>query len=92
MFSPLSTCRNLLTIATQTVIMKQELKVSIVFSSMTVFDLLRDQLFMAFFMVNNVIAGKVSLDRVNDFLKNVCDLMFHFHSLRIVIYILDRTS
>lgn len=52
--------------------MKQQLKPSIVFSSMTVFDLLREQLFMAFFLVNNVIAGKVSLDRVNDFLKNVC--------------------
>jgi ABC-type multidrug transport system fused ATPase/permease subunit len=38
---------------------------------MTVFDLLRDQLFMAFYLVNSIIAGKVSLDRVNDFLKKV---------------------
>ncbi|KAJ3564413.1 hypothetical protein NP233_g8310 [Leucocoprinus birnbaumii] len=37
------------------------------FSSL--FDLMRDQLFMAFWMVNSVIAGKVSLDRVNEFLK-----------------------
>ncbi|KAJ3564973.1 hypothetical protein NP233_g7938 [Leucocoprinus birnbaumii] len=37
--------------------------------SMTVFDLMRDQLFMAFWTVNNVVAGKVSLDRVNEFLK-----------------------
>jgi hypothetical protein len=51
--------------------MKQELKPSIVFSSMTVFDLLRDQLFIGFYMVNALVAGKVSLDRVNDFLKTV---------------------
>ncbi|KAF5356102.1 hypothetical protein D9756_004037 [Leucocoprinus leucothites] len=49
--------------------MKKQLKPSIVFSSMTVFDLMRDQLFMAFYMINDVIAGKVSLDRVNEFLK-----------------------
>ncbi|EKM83611.1 hypothetical protein AGABI1DRAFT_66408 [Agaricus bisporus var. burnettii JB137-S8] len=53
-----------------TVIMKQELKPSIVFSSMTVFDLFRDQLFIGFYMVNALVSGKVSLDRVNDFLKN----------------------
>ncbi|KXN81115.1 ATP-binding cassette transporter abc4 [Leucoagaricus sp. SymC.cos] len=52
-----------------TLIMKEQLKPSIVFSSMTVFDLMRDQLFMAFFLVNSVIAGKVSLDRVDEFLK-----------------------
>ncbi|KAJ3564415.1 hypothetical protein NP233_g8309 [Leucocoprinus birnbaumii] len=46
-----------------TLIMKEQLKPSIVFSSMTVFDLMRDQLFMAFYMINDVIAGKVSLDR-----------------------------
>lgn len=51
--------------------MKQELKPSIVFSSMTVFDLFRDQLFIGFYMVNALVSGKVSLDRVNDFLKNV---------------------
>ncbi|KAF9455005.1 hypothetical protein P691DRAFT_813919 [Macrolepiota fuliginosa MF-IS2] len=53
-----------------TVIMKEELRASIVFSSMSVFDLLREQLYMAFYMVNSLVAGKVSLDRVNDFLKN----------------------
>lgn len=61
-----------LTSGFQTVIMKQELRASIVFSSMTVFDLLRDQLYTAFFLVSNLVAGKVSLDRVDDFLKNVC--------------------
>ncbi|XP_006463829.1 hypothetical protein AGABI2DRAFT_187296 [Agaricus bisporus var. bisporus H97] len=53
-----------------TVIMKQPLKPSTVFSSMTVFDLLREQFFTGFFMFNRMIAGKVSLDRINDFLGN----------------------
>ena len=51
--------------------MKQELSASIVFSSMTVFDLLKDQLGMIFWFVSNIVNAKVSLDRVDDFLKNV---------------------
>jgi hypothetical protein len=51
--------------------MKQELSASIVFSSMTVFDMLQQQLHISFFFVNNIITGWVSLDRVNDFLQNV---------------------
>ena len=51
--------------------MKRELSASIVFSSMTVFDMLRDQLHIVFFVVSQSITGKVSLDRVDDFLKNV---------------------
>ncbi|TFK30740.1 ATP-binding cassette transporter [Coprinopsis marcescibilis] len=43
---------------------------SIVFSSMTVFDMLRDQLHIVFFSISQTITGKVSLDRVDDFLKN----------------------
>jgi hypothetical protein len=45
---------------------------------MTVFDLMREQLATALFMVNNVIAGKVSLDRVNEFLKEVRTFVFTF--------------
>ncbi|RXW23865.1 hypothetical protein EST38_g2012 [Candolleomyces aberdarensis] len=56
--------------STFTVIMKRELSASIVFSSMTVFDMLRDQLHIVFFVVSQSITGKVSLDRVDDFLKN----------------------
>jgi hypothetical protein len=56
---------------TFTVIMKRELTPSIVFSSMAVFDLLRDQLHTIFFMVPYFIQAKVSLDRVTDFLQNV---------------------
>ncbi|KAI0028294.1 hypothetical protein K488DRAFT_80756 [Vararia minispora EC-137] len=56
--------------ATFTVIMKRELTPSIVFSSMAVFDLLRDQLHTIFFFVTPIIQAKVSLDRVTDFLQN----------------------
>jgi hypothetical protein len=56
---------------TFTVIMKRELMPSIVFSSMAVFDLLRDQLYTTFLMVPHFIQAKVSLDRVTNFLQNV---------------------
>jgi hypothetical protein len=71
--------------------MKQELTASAVFSSMSVFDMLRSQLHIVFYMIPRVVqgslsmptakcedthlscsSGKVSLDRVNDFLVNVC--------------------
>jgi hypothetical protein len=55
--------------------MERQLSASIVFSSMTVFDMLRDQLHIVFFVVNQSITGKVSLDRVDDFLKNVSMLV-----------------
>ncbi|KAG6812974.1 hypothetical protein H0H92_015093 [Tricholoma furcatifolium] len=51
-----------------TVVMKQELSASKVFSSMAVFDMLRSQLRMADTTINFVVGAKVSLDRVNDFL------------------------
>lgn len=51
--------------------MREELNASKVFSSMTVFDMLREQLHMVFFYVNQVVSGKVSIDRVNDFLHDV---------------------
>lgn len=55
----------------QTVVMKQELNASKVFSSMTVFDMLRNQLAMVTRSITNLIAGKVSLERVADFLAKV---------------------
>jgi len=58
------------TYTTYTVIMKQQLSASKVFSSMSVFDMLRDQLHMVFFAIPQFVTGKVSLDRVNDFLTN----------------------
>ncbi|KAJ6504343.1 hypothetical protein C8R47DRAFT_1316459 [Mycena vitilis] len=60
-----------------TVIMKQELSAAKVFSSMAVFDLLRDQLAYIMLWVSTVIKGKVSLNRLNDFLQNT-DLLDSF--------------
>ncbi|KAJ7290142.1 P-loop containing nucleoside triphosphate hydrolase protein [Mycena rebaudengoi] len=56
-----------LSIAT-TVIMKQELNASKVFSSMTVFDIFRTQLHEFFATSTSLVIGRVSLDRLNDFL------------------------
>ncbi|KAK0198511.1 hypothetical protein F5146DRAFT_1100167 [Armillaria mellea] len=41
-----------------------------VFSSMSVFDMLRDQLHMVFNSITDTMTGKVSLDRLTDFLRN----------------------
>ncbi|TFK34746.1 multidrug resistance-associated ABC transporter [Crucibulum laeve] len=60
----------LVTYGTFTLIMKQQLNASIVFSSMSVFSMLRSQLHRIFYQITNTIQGKVSLDRVNEFLKN----------------------
>lgn len=51
--------------------MKEELSAAKVFSSISVFDLLRNQLHLVFWIVSSVLSGKVSLDRMNDFLHNV---------------------
>ncbi|KAJ7078496.1 hypothetical protein C8R44DRAFT_836696 [Mycena epipterygia] len=53
-----------------TIVMKEELTASKVFSSMAVFDLLRAQIWFTVFSVSLTVNGKVSLDRVNDFLHN----------------------
>ncbi|KAG6827485.1 hypothetical protein H0H92_011588 [Tricholoma furcatifolium] len=64
--------------------MKEELSASKVFSSMAVFDLLRDQLHMVFYAITQVITGKVSIDRVDDFLKNT-ELLDEFHKEDLII-------
>ncbi|KAI0291829.1 hypothetical protein BC826DRAFT_1105763 [Russula brevipes] len=58
------------TYVTYTAIMGQALTPSTVFSSMAVFDLLRDQLHSIFWMIPMFTQAKVSLDRVDDFLRN----------------------
>ncbi|KAI3622081.1 atp-binding cassette transporter [Moniliophthora roreri] len=58
------------TFSCYTLVMKQQLSASIVFSSMSVFDMLRDQLHIVFGVLTATITGKVSLDRVSDFLRN----------------------
>ncbi|KAJ7838629.1 hypothetical protein B0H14DRAFT_2788979 [Mycena olivaceomarginata] len=66
----LATYENTHSIFSQTVVMKEELSASKVFSSMAVFDLLRNQLGFIFYSVSMVVKAKVSLDRLNDFLCN----------------------
>ncbi|KAJ7275444.1 hypothetical protein B0H12DRAFT_1199540 [Mycena haematopus] len=50
-----------------TVLMRESLTASKVFSSMSVFDILRNQLQWLFWELSQMIAGKVSLDRMNEF-------------------------
>ncbi|KAL0572670.1 hypothetical protein V5O48_009294 [Marasmius crinis-equi] len=52
----------------QTVIMKKDLKPSIVFASLTVFDNLRTQCTLIVNLLGNAIVAKVSLDRIDEFL------------------------
>ncbi|KAJ7139685.1 hypothetical protein C8R44DRAFT_867802 [Mycena epipterygia] len=51
-----------------TIIMKENLSASKVFSSMSVFDMLRGQMHFIFWALSQTVTGKVSLDRVNEFL------------------------
>ncbi|KIJ38938.1 hypothetical protein M422DRAFT_258345 [Sphaerobolus stellatus SS14] len=60
----------LATYATYTLIMHEELNPSKVFSSMTIFSMFQNQLGRIFYLGPTIIQGKVSLDRVNDFLKD----------------------
>ncbi|KZT06271.1 P-loop containing nucleoside triphosphate hydrolase protein [Laetiporus sulphureus 93-53] len=60
----------IVTFMTYTVFMKRQLTASAVFSSMAVFDMLRQSMHMIFGLLPEIIRGKVSLDRVNDFLHN----------------------
>ncbi|KAJ6606134.1 hypothetical protein DFH09DRAFT_1119386 [Mycena vulgaris] len=52
----------------QTLVMKQELNASKVFSSMTVFELFRNQLHEFFATMTSLVTGRVSLDRLDNFL------------------------
>ena len=55
----------------QTLVLGHELSASTVYSSMAVFDMLREQLIDTFYTVPTLIQGKVSLDRFSDFLNKV---------------------
>ncbi|KAF9475054.1 multidrug resistance-associated ABC transporter [Pholiota conissans] len=59
----------LTTYSTYTVIMEQQLNASIIFSSMAVFSILTDQLNRLSWQTALIIQGKVSLDRVTDFVR-----------------------
>ncbi|KAG9103574.1 hypothetical protein FRC06_009826 [Ceratobasidium sp. 370] len=56
------------TFASHTLWFKKTLDASTVFSSIGVFDVLRNQLFMMFWQIPMTIQAKVSLDRTNEFL------------------------
>ncbi|KAF5375060.1 hypothetical protein D9758_000106 [Tetrapyrgos nigripes] len=58
----------LATYFTYTVIMKEELTASKVFSTITVIDMFREQLYTILASITSTVSGKVSLDRINDFL------------------------
>ncbi|KAL1717785.1 P-loop containing nucleoside triphosphate hydrolase protein, partial [Schizophyllum commune] len=58
----------LATYATYTAAMHEPLSASIVFSSMTVFDILREMIGLSMYLVTSAVTAKVSLDRVNTFL------------------------
>ncbi|KAF8965967.1 ABC transporter type 1, transmembrane domain-containing protein [Flammula alnicola] len=64
----LPTLTMLTTYGVYTVIMKQELNASKIFSSMAVFSLLREQIFRLTSQTVTIIQGKVSLDRLDEFL------------------------
>ncbi|TFK86638.1 P-loop containing nucleoside triphosphate hydrolase protein [Polyporus arcularius HHB13444] len=51
--------------ATYTLVMKRELSASVVFSSISLFEILRSQLGFLLFRIPILIDGKVSLDRIN---------------------------
>ncbi|THH33272.1 hypothetical protein EUX98_g944 [Antrodiella citrinella] len=66
-----------LTYGTYTVIMKQTLTASKVFPSMAIFGLVQSFFASGFYLVPNVITGKVSLDRITGFL-NETELLDEF--------------
>ncbi|KAF8744087.1 P-loop containing nucleoside triphosphate hydrolase protein, partial [Rhizoctonia solani] len=60
----------LVTYASHTLIFKKQLDAATVFSSIGVFDVLRNQLHMLFWHIPMTIQAKVSLDRIDDFVQN----------------------
>ncbi|KAK0238173.1 hypothetical protein EDD85DRAFT_833297 [Armillaria nabsnona] len=54
----------------QTIIMKEQLSSAKVFSSMAIFDMFSGQLHRMLYTVSQTVVGKVSLDRLTDFMHN----------------------
>ncbi|KAH8086659.1 hypothetical protein BXZ70DRAFT_1067810 [Cristinia sonorae] len=67
------------TYGTYTVIMKQSLEASTVFASMAIFEIVQEHFAGMFYIIPPIIAAKVSLDRMNDFL-NETELLDEFAS------------
>ncbi|ORY22510.1 hypothetical protein BCR39DRAFT_551500 [Naematelia encephala] len=57
------------TFAVYTVVQKKQLTAATVFTSMTVFDLIKGQMGMCFYMINEFVTAWVSLCRIDQFLK-----------------------
>ncbi|KAH7913221.1 hypothetical protein BJ138DRAFT_1059515 [Hygrophoropsis aurantiaca] len=57
------------TYSTYTLIMGQSLSAAKVFSSISIFDILRGQLNRVFYMIPRLVQAKVSIDRLNNFLS-----------------------
>ncbi|KAJ3556039.1 hypothetical protein NM688_g2249 [Phlebia brevispora] len=66
------------TFATYTLLMKETLTASRVFSSMAVFHILQNQLKSISYYIPGLIQAKVAIDRMNDFLENSEELDSHF--------------
>ncbi|KAH7886476.1 hypothetical protein F5I97DRAFT_1926721 [Phlebopus sp. FC_14] len=85
MNSNLNFCIPLLTMlacyATYTLVMGKDLNASKVFSSISVFDILRNQIRTTLSQLPRLMQGKVSLDRINEFLKET-ELLDHFSKPR----------
>ncbi|EMD41580.1 hypothetical protein CERSUDRAFT_110129 [Gelatoporia subvermispora B] len=71
----------LTTFFTYTVIMKQELSASKIFSSMAVFDMLRECLAVTTGIIPSIVQAKVSLERVQDFLYKT-ELLDEFAAIK----------
>ncbi|KAG8900334.1 hypothetical protein FRC00_013442 [Tulasnella sp. 408] len=72
------------TFATYTLVMEKQLSASIIFSSIAVFEVLRERMSMTFWELPRMIAAKVSFDRINDFLLET-ELLDRYASSRITI-------
>ena len=59
--------------------MKRDLKASIVFGSITIFDNFRTQCELILRTIGNLIVAKVSIERINEFLTEVRLLRLSFY-------------
>ncbi|EJD51853.1 ATP-binding cassette transporter [Auricularia subglabra TFB-10046 SS5] len=75
---PLATM--MVTYTTYTLVLGHTLSASVVFSSMAVFEMLRDQLHITFYTIPTIIQAKVSLDRLTTYLNDTETLDRYVHA------------
>ncbi|KZV74802.1 P-loop containing nucleoside triphosphate hydrolase protein [Peniophora sp. CONT] len=78
------------TYAVFSLVMKRQLTPAIIFSSMAVFDLLRDQLRLAAMLLPTIVDAKVSLDRVTEFFQHAELLDIYVNKSAIINVEADR--